>query len=130
MASKILPFPAKSCFFFVTGRCSLHYVQQALRGDERQCSVLTHWERLHDRALDLAEKHRLDGAGALRLVAGSLEQAQGLELLCASYQPGGGDITLDCIFFHRHLCMQFLPLCAGVCPHFQARPKLTRSASH
>lgn len=89
--------------------------------DERQCRVLELWERLQDDALDMAEKWRLEGNQAVALVAGSLEQAQDLDRLCAGYQTDGTDNVLDCIFSHGHLCIQALPPCTGVCPRFKAR---------
>jgi hypothetical protein len=118
--SNILPFPAKTCSYFVRGRCCLPTGEQD-PAEEPQCEVLSVWERLQDRALDMAEECCLDASRTLELVAGTLEQAQDLDLLCAGYRPGGNDPALDCIFFHGHLCMHCLPLCAGMCRHFQTR---------
>ncbi|HDQ41952.1 MAG TPA: hypothetical protein ENN39_13125 [Desulfonatronum sp.] len=121
MASKILPFPAKTCFFFIHGRCSLPQTSLRAREDGPQCRVLSIWERLQDEAMDKAEKNRLNTDLTLELVARTLEQAQDLALLCPGYRPGGKNSALDCIFLHGHLCIQSLPICAGICRHFQPR---------
>lgn len=122
-STKILLFPAKTCFFFVHGRCCAPDTQQTIGEDERQCRVLELWERLHDDALGLAEKWRLDGNQAVELVVGSLEQAQDLDRLCLDYQADGTDAVLDCIFSYGHLCIQTLPPCPGVCPRFRAHSR-------
>lgn len=118
---KTLPFPAASCRFFVHGRCCLAEAPTCRPDASVQCEILSLWERIQDSALDMAEQCRLDGAGAAGLVAGSLRQAQNLELLCADYRPAGGEEALDCIFFHGHLCIRFMPTCPGVCLHYQNR---------
>jgi hypothetical protein len=121
--TKILPFPAKTCCFFVHGRCCAPDPRQAFGEGERQCRVLELWERLYDEALGLAEKWHLDKNQAVELVAGNLEQAQDLDRLCLDYQADGTDSVLDCIFSHEHLCIQTLPPCTGICPRFRAQVK-------
>lgn len=118
---KILPFPAKTCCFFVHGHCALPKGATCFQENARQCRILSLWERLQDRALEIAEEYRLDKTQTLGLVAENLEHAQDLYSLCPCYCSNGTSEALDCIFLHAHLCIQFLPQCTGACHHFFAK---------
>lgn len=131
MHKNITPMPGINCVHHLQGRCLLEERRNPGLNSEWQCQVLGEWENAYDQFLNQAENFQLDLETATRIWAGRLGSMLRKPTPCQHYQrgPESGNAgksdqdedVLGCVHGWAGLCLLVMPLCNGICRHYEHR---------